>query len=48
MENPTTLRYCRLRSPALDRTELILGKRFIRIRAFHFHIIRHRERAGSR
>jgi hypothetical protein len=40
MENPTTLRYCRLSSPVFDRTELIVGKRANRIKAVHFHSIR--------
>jgi hypothetical protein len=40
MENPTTWRYCRLSSPALDRTELIVGKVVNRIRAVHIHSIR--------
>jgi hypothetical protein len=40
MENPTTWRDCRLRSAALERTELIVGKGANRIRAVHIHSIR--------
>jgi hypothetical protein len=40
MENPTTWRYCRLSSPDLDRTELIVGKVVNRIRAVLFQSIR--------
>jgi hypothetical protein len=40
MENPTTWSDYRLSSPALDRTELMLGKGAKHIRTFHFHIIR--------
>jgi hypothetical protein len=40
MENPTTWRYCLVRSPALDRTELMVGNGANIIRAVHFHSIR--------
>jgi hypothetical protein len=40
MENPTTWLDCRLSSPALDRTELMVGNGANRIRAVHFHSIR--------
>jgi hypothetical protein len=40
MQNPTTWRDCCLRTPALDRTEMIVGKVAKRLRAFHFHSIR--------
>jgi hypothetical protein len=40
MENPTTWFYYRLNSPALDRTELMVGKVANSIRAVHFHSIR--------
>jgi hypothetical protein len=40
MENPTTWTYYRLSSPALDRTELMVGKCANSIRAVHFHSIR--------
>jgi hypothetical protein len=39
MENPTTSRYCRLSSPALNRIELIVGKSANNIRAVHFYSI---------
>jgi hypothetical protein len=40
MENPTKWRDCRLRSPALDRPELIVEKGANRLRAFHYLRIR--------
>jgi hypothetical protein len=40
MVTPAKWRACRLKSPALDRTDLMVGKGAKRIRAIHNQIIR--------